>query len=226
VTFLQNQYDADVNLLRESPVTAPDAHWLLTDNRLAQWALTAAGEDDLAAQLAAALDRYKSPPHGLIEALTGAAVPWPPRTPVPQELAPGVKVETRTGGAVMHDWPDYADLALYGALDAANQGDENEARRRYAAAGQMFDGTGFQDRAFDGRYTTYKLALALIAAARVGVQPDLAVRERLLALQGADGGFYVHYTPDGPVGDANTETTAYALLALTAPHAASRQPQP
>lgn len=36
VTFLQNQYDADLSLLRESPVTAPDHHWLLTDNRLAQ----------------------------------------------------------------------------------------------------------------------------------------------------------------------------------------------
>lgn len=213
--FLQAQYVPDLGLLRESPVTAPDVHWLTTDNRLAVWALDAAGAADLARSLEATLAQHAAAPHGLIEALAGATVLWPPRTPVQREIAPGVKAETRTGDAAMLDWIDYADLALYGALNAANRGDNDAARRVYDDALRMFDGRGFRDKAFDGRYTTYKLALAQIAAHRIGVTPDAALLTQLLAQQGADGGFIAHYTAGEPVGDANTETTAYALLALT-----------
>ena len=38
--------------------------------------------------------------------------------------------------------------------------------------------------------------------------------DALLGMQGADGGFAAHYTTAGGAGDANTETTALALLAL------------
>lgn len=212
--FLHAQYDAVACLLRESPVTAPERHWLATDNWLAVLALEAAGESDFAQRLGATLAQYEAEPHGMIEALTGAPIAWPPRAPVQREVAPSVWSEERNGNE-MEDWREYADLAFYGAIAAANSGEMEHAQSIYDDALRMFDGDGFTDKAFDGRYATYKLALAMLAAQRIGIAPDAALQSRLLAQQGADGGFVAHYTQDGPVGDANTETTAYAILALT-----------
>ena len=218
--FLRTQYDPGVRLLRESPVVAPERHWLATDNRLAVYALEAAG-DGLAPIVAAALaeysDQFDAPQHGLIEALTGAPIAWPPRTHTHTELAAGVWHEERLSGVAMDDWMEYADLTLYGALEAWNRGDTVEARRRYAAALALFDGIGFADRARTTHYTTYKLALALWVGHRLGApqRPDLLTT--LLSKQDASGGFVSLYNLQGtPEGDANTETTSYALLALTA----------
>lgn len=214
VTFLHAQYDAATCLLRESPITASDRHWLATDNWLAVLALRSAGESDLAQRLDATLTQYEAGTHGMIEALTGAPIAWPPRTPVQREVAPSIWAEERSGNE-MEDWREYADLAFYGAIAAANSGEMEDAQSIYDDTLRMFDGDGFADKAFDGRYATYKLALALLAAQRIGIAPDAALQSRLSAQQGADGGFIAHYTADGPVGDANTETTSYAILALT-----------
>jgi hypothetical protein len=93
----------------------------------------------------------------------------------------------------------------------------------------MFDGIGFADVAFqsDGKHATYKLALAISVAKAIGEEPDPDALRALLIKQappGASemgrayaGGFHARYRSDEePVGDPNTETTAYAMLALTA----------
>ncbi len=215
IRFLLAQRSPAVNLLRESPITAPDRHWLMTDNWLAGRALAASGFDAEAASVLTAVNRLLPAwaHHGLIECLTGMVVAWPPRAPVTTEVAPTIWLEVRAGAAMV-DWREYADLTLYAAINAANQGNMVQGRDLYRQALTMFDGTGFRDKAFDGRYTTYKLALARIAAARLGLAPEPGLLHQLLAMQGDDGGFIAHYTADEPVGDANTETTAYALLAL------------
>jgi hypothetical protein len=223
VTYLANELDASLGLLREAPQAAPDKHWLLTDNQLAVWALEAAGEEQLAARIEAGIAAHAPgglPQHGLIEVQRGDPIVWPPRTHVETEVTPGVWIETRTDGSVMEDWAQYADLALYGAMDAANRGDYGTARRRYSDALGMFDGACFRDKAVpaDGNCTTYKLALALLAAERVGVRPDADMRAILLKAQAETGGFHTHYIPGDeptPAGDTNVETTAYAILALT-----------
>ena len=216
LAFLHSQYNSSLRLLRESPVVAPHRHWLATDNRLALYALDAAG-DELAPVLAESLAAYGAMPHGLIEALTGETIDWPPRTHTHTELLPGVWNEERVTGVPMLDWETYADLTLYVALDAWNRGNAQEAHERYATALALFDGTGFDDAATDTHYATYKLALALLAGKRLNesARPDLLAI--LLAKQDATGGFVTLYNRQGvPEGDANTETTAYALLALTA----------
>ena len=38
-------YDPSLRLLRESPIVAPDRHWLATDNQLTFYALAAAGDE-------------------------------------------------------------------------------------------------------------------------------------------------------------------------------------
>jgi hypothetical protein len=218
LSFLHSQYNPDLRLLRESPVVAPDRHWLATDNRLASAALRAAG-DPLADEVVLALAEYGGSfgaiRHGVIEALAGARIAWPPRTHTHRELLPGVWHEERITGAPMEDWADYADLALYGALEAWNRGDAAEAHSRYTKAMALFDGIGFDDAAADTHYATYKLALALLVARRLHEpdRPDLLAA--LLAKQDESGGFVTLYNRQGaPEGDANTETTAYALLAL------------
>jgi len=213
--FLFARYVPTVGLLNESPETAPDRYWILTDNRLAAWALASTGHIADASSLHRTIDTLApNAEHGLIESIVGVAVHWPPRTPVQNEIAPGIWLETRSGDE-MFDWSNYADLTLYAAINAANQGHNETARDHYDHALSMFDGLGFQDKAFDGRYTTYKLALALLAAQRLNLTPSSALVSQLLAQQSADGGFVAHYTADGQVGDANTETTALALLAMS-----------
>ena len=68
-----------------------------------------------------------------------------------------------------------------------------------------------------GLYATFKLALALIATARMGREVPIRDKllDRLLRLQRRDGGFVTDYDIQGrPVGEANVETTSLAVLAL------------
>jgi hypothetical protein len=229
VAYLSGELDPSLGLLREAPVAAPGRHWLLTDNQLAVWALEAAGEEELAARIEAAIAAHAPPgglpQHGLIEVQRGDPIIWPPRTHITTELTSGVWIETRTEGSGMEDWAEYADLALYGAMDAANRGDYSTARRRYDDALVMFDGACFVDKAWTAAEgcTTYKLALALLAAERIGVRPDARMRPILLKTQVETGGFHTHYAASDEAGevkvehrgDTNVETTAYAILALT-----------
>lgn len=223
VNFLSEQYDPALHLLRESPVTAPDKHWLATDNALALAALRSAvscapDAAPLADSVAQGLAAHAATRHGLIEVVTGGAVEWPPRTPTQTEVTAGVHREERLTGATMDDWREYADLALIGVIRLAQSGKADEARALYADALGMYDGTGFVDKANGGDqpYATYKLALALLASHAVNEPPDAALPAQLLDKQDASGGFFALYGADGGLNDANTETTAYTILALTA----------
>ncbi len=228
IAYLRGEYNSDVGLLRESPVTAPHRYWLATDNRLAVYALERAGEHDLAASLSATLQRYGDPQHGLIEVLQGEIVAWPPYTET-QRLVDRIGqeevwLETRLDGNRFCDWLEYADLAMFGALNAFHAGQRAKAHQRYQIAMVYFDGVGFADKAYEatGFYATYKLALALYTAQVIGEPMEPIILQALLAKQVAPsdglyaGGFYTFYDAKGvPQGDTNTETTAYAILALS-----------
>jgi prenyltransferase beta subunit len=82
---------------------------------------------------------------------------------------------------------------------------------------QMFNGTGFKDKAFSETYETYNLALAIYAARKVNLELENRdeILKILLKLQDENGGFHTHYDENlNPSGDTNTETTSFALLAL------------
>ncbi len=227
VTFLEGQYNPQVGLLRESPVVAPHRYWLATDNRLALYALQAAGTYTLTNAIASTLQRYDDPRHGLIEALQGqigARLTYTETHGLVTTIGPDqVWLETRLSGNTYSDLQEYADLALYDALKASNNREHAEALRIYRAAMQMWNGIGFADKAYqapDGHrlYATYKLALALYVAQTIGEPPNAAVLQALLAQQDhASGGFYPLYDAQGvSQGDPSTETTAYAILAFYA----------
>ena len=221
LSFLARQFDADPGLLHVSPAQ-PGVHWLAPDNRLALWVFQQANANELGAKLASTLDQYDAGHDDLIETIAGAAVAWPPKSALEQELTPGVWLESQASDPVVEDWTTSADLTLFGALNAWNRGDAATASRLYADAMRLFDGTGFRDTSVGGEYATRPLALALIAGQRLGEPIDPAIVEKLRGLQRADGGFVAHYAATGPNEDADSETTAYALLAFYA----LRQPAP
>lgn len=223
--YLVRQYNSQVGLLRESPTTAPYRYWLATDNLIALFALRSTENYTVTTSMATTINSYGDPTHGLIEALDGRSIVWPPYVATQKRIATvgsaEIWLETRTSGAQYGDWAHYADLILYAALNAYNQGRLTEAHRLYQDAMQLFDGVGFADQAFhaDGAYATYKLALALFVAVVLNDTPDPRLYSMLLAQQASTstyaGGFYALYDRQGhSLNDPNTETTAYALLAL------------
>lgn len=216
VAYLHHEYNPTAGLIRESPETAPDKHWLMTDNWLAATALHRVHDTEFADHIQATLETYGNTQHGLIEALVGVDIAWPPRTHLHEEINPGIWLETRNQ-QVMADWSTYADLALYRALDLYNEGKITESRQQYDITMAQFKDGGFADHAFDGRYATYKLALAIYVAGTIGAPIDPTMVSTLLSKQNKDsGGFSALYDETGKsIGDSNTETTSYALLALS-----------
>lgn len=245
VDYLHSQYNPEIGLLRESVQTAQYHYWLTTDNQLAIYALRAAGETILPDHLAASIEAYGGARHGVIESLIGEKIEtWPPYTetqtivalgnvgelcPKPETVsAPVICRETRLDGKqYWKDWEQYSDWLLYAALRAHQQGDVTTADDLYQQAlTTQFDGVGFADLAArkDGKedgeivhYATYKLALAIYVGVQLGKPPREDLLSALLQKQAPSGGFYTLYKPGGTiVGDTNTETTSYALLALLA----------
>lgn len=155
---------------------------------------------------------------------------WNPDYYVPESAyAAGyaVRNETNEPDCFVQEFDGWADLLLYDALAQSARGNASAARARLAAAYALWDGTGLADNAFvlpgDAqyqRYATYKVALLLHVASVVGEPlPDRhTMADVLWRMQAYHGGFITNYgarvTPNG---QANTETTALALLALSDP---------
>lgn len=229
--FLHNRFDKQTGLLQESPETESKHFWIKTSNYLAARALQTTGDEELAGRINAKMAEYGDQPHGVVEILAGEPIAWPPTTAHVTELNKYdngmiVYAETRTGGNVMNDWRDYADLCLLGALDASNEGDIQEAQARYSHALSMFNGTGFADKPYQldeapegKRFNTYKLALGLLVGYKLGITNDQTrqMSDILLGMQNSENGGFTTMYVDAvtPVGDANVETTSYSMLALS-----------
>ena len=214
LSYLARQVDA-TGLLHATPDEGATRHWLAPDNQLALWAFEAAHATETATKLRTALATTPPATHGLIEAMHGEAIPWPPHAAVQQEVQPGIWLETY-GGEAIPDWESDCALDLIAALHAWNGGDKGEATRLYAEAMGKFDDSGCRRPEPPGSYRTRDLALAIFTGARIGEQVDRSRIDTLLALQTPSGGFTSEYTAEGPQGDATTVDTAYVALALMA----------
>ena len=215
LSYLARQVD-DTGLLHAAAREGTGHYWLTPDNKLALWAFDAAHAPEAAAKLRTTLAALPPVQHGLIEAMQGEVIPWPPHAPVQQEVQPGMWKETYSGGEVIADWESDCFLDLAGALQAWNAGDKSEAQHRYTLAVGKFDQVGCLEPQSPGRYLTRDLALRIFAGARIGVPVDRSLIDFLLALQTPSGGFTAEYTGEGPQGDTTTAATAYAALALMA----------
>jgi hypothetical protein len=115
------------------------------------------------------------------------------------------------------DWQEYANLGFLMALNSNNLKNETLAQEQVLTTMQMFDGKGFRDKAFNESYETYKMALAIYASRKSSLvlQDEDKILEILLKMQDKNGGFHTHYDENlNPMGDTNTETTSFALLAI------------
>lgn len=217
--FLASLFDPTLGLLpefRESKV-----YWLYHDNYLAAKVLEKS-EPHMAAKIREAIKGFGVTGSGKIEILFGEAKnPLPFRHYRLDEVRRiGEKViRTEIVGDKTHeDWERYSDLLFMAAI--ADMGrDKEKARGHFEAGMKTWDGSGIRDRVNEkgGLYATYKLALALIAGARLDQKSGDHSRMlgRLLAMQRQDGGFVTDYDTNGkPVGQANVETTSLAILAL------------
>jgi len=218
--FLTNLFDASVDLLPE--FRGSHTYWLFHDNYLAAHALDDT-RPDLSQRIRAALFQFGVTNSGKIEIVFDEAPhPLPFRayrlTDVAAVDGKIIRTEVVTTN-IMEGWEEYADLLLLASLAHARRSPA-EARRDFDRATAKWDGHGFQDPAARKHevYSTYKLALYLIAADRLGLQPPLAskVLAQLRALQAADGGWRTDYSTTVPKGLTNVETTCLALRALDA----------
>jgi hypothetical protein len=219
--FLRGLFDPALGLLPE--YRGATVYWLYHDNYLAAKAL-ARTDPALARKITAAIKSYGVEESGKIEILFGEArKPLPFRRPRVVDLKRAgdklIRAEV-AGGEVFRGWQEYADLLFLGAIASAET-DPRQARRSFEQGMRLWDGVGFKDRVAKraDHYAAYKVALALLAADRLKVQ--LTVKEalvgRLLRQQGEDGGWVTEYDQKGkPLGWANVETTALAVLALDA----------
>jgi hypothetical protein len=224
--FLEALFEPALDLLPE--YRGAKVYWLFHDNYLASKVL-ADSNAALASKIWASVKRFGIDHSGKIEILFGEAKrPLPFReyelTQVRRIGEKLVKTEILKE-AVLQGWQEYADLLF---LAAIAQTDRDKARHHFDDGMAMWDGMGYRDRAAanDDRYATYKLALSLIAAAKLGVKPKshVAIIDRLLALQTDTGGWITDYGKTGkPLGLANVETTCLAILGL---EAAAKEPDP
>ncbi|MCS7129607.1 MAG: hypothetical protein NZ919_03100, partial [Candidatus Caldarchaeum sp.] len=239
--FLESQLVPEAGLLRAAVHAEPDKHriYIASDNLLASRALMALDsllgrkiQDKLAAE-------YGNGFNSRHEVLFGVDIPdqFYAQTNVKVGTIYSAKFNTTFEilfekpdfARVMHDWAEYADLLAYRVLEHVFQGRADEARQLFSKLLQKWDGIGFRDKAYDGRYETYKVALALYlseafkkATGSYPAEEKLikAWRNLLSQTQRDDGGVATHYAvEDGKpkhIGDANTETTSITALAFEA----------
>lgn len=221
--FLVSLLDEELKLLPE--FRGHHVYWLYHDNHLAAKVLERS-HPKIAAQIRESIKRHGERISGKIEILFGEAQhPLPFRrfrlVDVKQVGSKLIRTE-RVTDSTMHGWQAYADLLL---LAAIAEKDNQKATAHFDAAMAMWDGKGFLDAAAKAHkiYATYKLALAVIAAGKLGPEavqklPDELI-SKLQAMQiksgKESGGWITDYKPDGkPIGKANVETSCLAIMAL------------
>jgi hypothetical protein len=247
VGFLLSQFNATLGLCREAPNAAPNTYWLVSDNLWALKALTLANESGLsnAAMAETCAETINASLHKLAahyhlptdskglpisyahEAVIGDVAPPPYHTTTTCILYENdyVLKTAVLNGTAMPDWTNYTDLLLYAALSYHWQGNDSAAITYYSDASKMWNNTavGFQDQVANitGLYDAYKLALFLYTSKVLGENPPFEPElvERIYAQQReSDGGIVTDYYANGTtIGDANTETTAIAIIALLTP---------
>ena len=219
--YLEVQINPELGLLREAPIAAPNKYWLTNDNSLAAYTFDQFGRTEPRDIIIQSINQYDSHENNFIEVVMGHVVDMPPRIPEAVLITKigdaDIWTEKHESDSRYEDWQEYANLGFMMVLNSVNQDNVNLAQEQVLTTMQMFDGKGFRDKAYNESYETYKLALAIYAASKckVELQDGEKILEILLKMQDKNGGFHTHYDENlNPMGDTNTETTSFALLAL------------
>ncbi len=224
VSFLvDKQFNPALNLTREGTSGGRETtYWLLSDNLFASKALWPYNAS-VSSRIWNALVAYGYVTNQLHESLFGLKIPVPPKVGavfvVKATTEYTIKIELHNATQAYCDYQQYSDLLVYVALDSEWLGNRSAATNNFTLATQMWDGKGIADKQFSGsnEYQTYKLALLLYASRilRVPLPHEAEIRDRMWSMQRDDGGLWTGYNANLQHSsvDANTETTALALLA-------------
>ena len=238
--FLESQYVPEAKLLRAATRYCCDSRtiYIASDNLLASRALTLL-ESPHAHIIMEELSRYNNGEDNQHEILLGIDIPddfyeasiITISTIYSKKFNTTFKIKFEIhneSNPIINDWELYADLIVYRALDKLLQGSRSYAEYLFEKLMSMWDGYGFRDKAFNGKYDTYKLALAIyLYRALEIVNPRITMKyrgiidrcyETIYSLQRDDGGIITNYRVEHgriiPIGDANTETTSIVTLAI------------
>ena len=186
--FLESLFDSELDLLPE--FAGAETYWLFHDNYLAAKMLDGSNPQ-LSARIRAAIRRYGITRSGKIEILFGEN---PHALPLRHyALKDIVRIGTKrikteiVTDRVNADFRLYADLLFFTAIA---ESDPRHAKKYFDDGMAMWDGRGFADEAAKRpggdqpvKYATYKLALALLAAKKLGLHPPerSAILDRMLA---------------------------------------------
>jgi len=198
-------------------------YFIYNDNLLATWALKPFNSY-VSNRINETIKSYNLPPSGMVEVLFGFEIPT--NISVGEKLV----VEQHPDRVIMAEfhnsstsllWEEYGDTLIYQCLNEYLRGNMTASLGYFNEAYKKWDDKGIYDLATetDHTYANYKLALILYAFKVLNLSETeysniTKIEDKLWSMQNpTTGGITSLADLDGkPIGSANAETTAMALL--------------
>jgi hypothetical protein len=230
--FLLSLYNSTLQLVRETP--ASNTYWIASDNLLAQGTLSQCNPA-LPRPITIGIAQNPCCNEGndlMHEAILGRPIPLPIHNATIHDVTRDWT--NRAGSMILYEYHNgtgmlspssYADAAAYTVLECTRKGDPGAVPENLNILNKMWDANGMVDDAFTNtnstarrEYQTYKDALYLFVLQKATQFAPRNLLERILTMQGPDGGFNTAYYPNGTYAgrSENAETTSIVILALEA----------
>ncbi|QPG48604.1 hypothetical protein AB1303_14870 [Saccharolobus solfataricus] len=154
---------------------------------------------------------------------------WIFRNPINDEIWKNIYITNFTNTSRGYlSWYEFADLAFLYSIYLMENGNSTAMQIFSIAMKNFWNGYGFVDEAFKGEYSSYKLALAIIAwkyiyaynkTFALKYSNDIEEMYKIAShLQSAIGGYFTCYMVINgtiiPQGNVNTETTSLFVIAF------------
>lgn len=230
--FLLSLYNSTLQLVRETP--SSNTYWIASDNLLAQGTLSQCNPI-LPQPITIGIIQNSCCNKGndlMHEAILGRPITLPIHNATIYNVTRDWT--NTTGSMILYEYHNgkgmlspssYADVAAYTELESTRKGDSSAVLENLNMLNKMWDANGMVDDAFTNtnstarrEYQTYKDALYLFVLQKATRFAPRNLLEKILTMQGPDGGFNTAYYPNGTYAgrSENAETTSIVILALEA----------
>ncbi|BDC17689.1 hypothetical protein [Acidianus sp. HS-5] len=214
-------YNSSLGLFKDTPYS--NVYYIESDNLLASIA-----EKYLNLSYKVSIGKYALSPYLVLLGIHNFS--WCFRCPSCTEVKQNVYITNFTNPSRNYlNWYVYADISFLYSIYLLENYNYSEAMHVFSVTMRDFwNGYGFVDEAFDGKYSSYKLALAVIAWKYIysfnktfAMEYFKCIKEIYNVsshLQSAIGGYFTCYlVVNGtivPKGNVNTETTSLFVIAF------------